>query len=150
MLTLATISGTLLVTRIMPGIGFESQLISFCVWVCVPVPYYLFFLFLCSFFKKLFIVLVSAIYQLESLIGICMSPPSLTSLPLSTPFNPFRLSQSTGLSSLQHTASSQWLSVLYMVMYMFQCYSQSVPPSPCPTVSTCLFSMSASLLLPNK
>ena len=75
MLTLATISGTLLVTRIMPGIGFESQLISF-FCVCVPVPYYLFFLFLCSFFKKLFIVLVSAIYQLESLIGICMSPPS--------------------------------------------------------------------------
>lgn len=71
----STISGTLLVTRIMPGIGFESQLISF-FW-CVPV-HYLFFLllFLCSFFKKLFIVLVSAIYHLESLIGICTSPPS--------------------------------------------------------------------------
>ena len=37
--------------------------------------------------------------------------------------HPSRLSQSTDLSSLNHTASSHWLSILHMVMYMFQCYS---------------------------
>ena len=43
MLTLATISGTLLVTRIMTGIGFESQFIPpHFFFFFVPVPYYLF------------------------------------------------------------------------------------------------------------
>ena len=48
-----------------------------------------------------------------------MSPLSWTSLPPPTPSHPSRLSQSTGLSSLHHTANSYWLSVLRMVMYMF-------------------------------
>ena len=69
------------------------------------------------------IVLVSAIHQHESAIGILMSPPSWTSLPPSTPSQCSRLLQSTGLSSLNHTANSHWLSILYMVLYMFPCYS---------------------------
>ena len=57
------------------------------------------------FKKKLFliggyllynIVLVSAIYQHESVIGICMSPPSRSSLLPPTPSHPCSLSQSTG------------------------------------------------------
>ena len=39
-------------------------------------------------------MLVSAIYQHESAIGICMSHVSWTSLPSLTPFHPSRLSQS--------------------------------------------------------
>ena len=62
----------------------------------------------------------------------------LNLLPSPTPSHPSRLSQSTGLSSLHHTANSHWLSVLYRVMYMFQCCSltSSHPPLPllCPQV----------------
>ena len=44
-------------------------------------------------------------------------------LPHPSPSHSSRLSQSPGLSSLNHTASSHWLSILHMVMYMFQYYS---------------------------
>ena len=55
----------------------------------------------------------------ELAIGIHMSPPSWTSVPPPTPSYPSRLSQSTHLSSLSHTADFHWLSVLHMVVYMF-------------------------------
>ena len=51
------------------------------------------------------IVLASAIHQRESAIGIHMSPPS-SSLPAPTSSHSSRLSQSTKLSSLSHTATS--------------------------------------------
>ena len=60
--------------------------------------------------------------------------------------NPSRLSQSTALSSLLHTAKSHWLSLLHTVMYMFQCCSLSsshpLLPLLCPEVcsSVCLLS----------
>ena len=67
-----------------------------------------------------------------------MSPSSWTSLPSPTPSHPSRLSQSTGLSSLHHTANSYWWSLLHMVAYMFQCYSLNsshlLPPTLCPKV----------------
>ena len=54
------------------------------------------------------------------------------------PLHPSRLSQNTGLSSLFYTANSHLLSVLHMVMCMFQCYSlsssHSVLPLLCPQV----------------
>ena len=56
-------------------------------------------------------MLVSAILQHESAIGIRMSHPFWTSPPHPTRS---RLSQ----SSLHHTTNSHWLSVLYMVVYM--------------------------------
>ena len=46
---------------------------------------------------------------------------SLLNLP-PIPSNSSRLSQSTGLSSPHQTANSHWLSIFYMVIYMFQCY----------------------------
>ena len=66
-----------------------------------------------------------------------------TSLPPSTPSHASRLSQSTGRSSLCHRANSHWLSVLHLVMYMFQCYSLNLShpllPPLCPQVcSLCL------------
>ena len=48
------------------------------------------------------------------------SPPAHPEL--STPIHPCRLSQSTSLSSLHYTATSQQISVLHMVI-LFQCYS---------------------------
>ena len=50
-------------------------------------------------------------------------------LPFEPPFylphypTPLGCHRALDLSSLLHTANSHWLSVLYMVMYMFQCYS---------------------------
>ena len=76
-----------------------------------------------------------------------MSPPSLTSLPPPTPSHLSRLSQSTRLRSLCHTANSHFLSILGMEMYVSMFLSLFIPSSPFPTV-TSLFSMSASLLLP--
>ena len=58
---------------------------------------------------------------------------------------PSRSSQSRGLSSLCRTAASHQPSVLYMVMHMFKCYCQFIPPSPFPAVSISLLSTSASL-----
>ena len=69
------------------------------------------------------IVLVSAIHQHESAIGIHMSPPSWPSLLPPTTSQPSKLSQSPGLSSLSHTANSHWLSILHVILYMFPCYS---------------------------
>ena len=71
-------------------------------------------------------VLVSAIYQHESAVGIHMSPPSWASLPPPTPSHPSRLSQNTWLSPLLHTANSHQLSVLHMGMFMFKCCSLSL------------------------
>ena len=62
---------------------------------------------------------VSVKYQHESATGTHMSlllgPP--------TPSHPSRLPQNIGLTCQCHTANSHWLSVLHMVVYMFQCYS---------------------------
>ena len=55
--------------------------------------------------------------------GIHTSLPSWTSLPPPIPSYPSGLSQSTGLSSLCHTANSYWLSILHMLMYTFPCYT---------------------------
>ena len=69
-------------------------------------------------------MLVSAKRQHESALGIHESLlPSWTSLPPPTLSHPSRLSQSTSLNSLCHTANSHWLWILHMVMYMFQGYS---------------------------
>ena len=57
-----------------------------------------------------------------------MSPTSWTSVPPPTPSHPSGLSQSTGLSSLHHTANFPWFPLFHMVMYMCQHYSPSVPP----------------------
>ena len=67
-------------------------------------------------------MLVPAIHQHESAIGIPMSPPSWTSLPLPTASQPSSLSQSLCLSSLSHTANSHWLSILIW-LHVFPCYS---------------------------
>ena len=45
------------------------------------------------------------------------------------PSHPSNLSQSTSLSSLSHIASSHWLSVLHVFVYIFPCYSPFTPPS---------------------
>ena len=63
---------------------------------------------------------VSAKYQHESAIGIHIFPPLWTSLPPPIPLDCHRAS---GLSSLHHTANSHWISILHMVMCMFQFYS---------------------------
>ena len=49
---------------------------------------------------------------------VYMSAPSWTSLPLPTPSHLSRLSPSTVLSSLHHTANSHWLPILHTVMYV--------------------------------
>ena len=79
----------------------------------------------------------STIHQHESAIGIHMAPPSWTSVPPPIPHHPpSRLSQGTWLSTLPHTTNFHWLSILQLVIYMFQCYSlnSSHPLNPplCP------------------
>ena len=48
-----------------------------------------------------------------------LSPSSWPSLPPPTPGHTLKLSQSTYLSSLSHTANSHWLSILHTVVYTF-------------------------------
>ena len=96
------------------------------------------------------VVLVSSIQQWESAISIHMPPPSWTSLPAPTSPLPHLGCQNPGLSFLCCTATSHGLSILHMVMYIFQCYSlnsfHSLPTPLCPHQ----FSMSESLFLPWK
>ena len=82
-----------------------------------------------------------------STVSIHLLPSSWTSLPPPTPGHPSRLSQSAGLSSLYHIATS-------MTSWKLPCFThgicvvllwQFVPPSPSLTVSTNLFSMSVFL-----
>ena len=84
---------------------------------------------------------------------IDMNQPQVNICPLTLelPSHPSRLSQNTDLSSLSHTANPTGLSILHMVVCMFPCYSlpSSHPLLPS-AVSTDLFSMSASPLLPCK
>ena len=57
-----------------------------------------------------------------------MSPPSWGSLLTPVRSHPARLSQSTTLSSLNHTANSHWLSVLHMFSSVqFSSVAQSCP-----------------------
>ena len=75
---------------------------------------------------------------------MCPLPPSRTPLPSPSPTHPSRLSQSTGLSFLCHTAHFRLLSLLHTGMYVSMLVSQLVPHSPSLTVSTVLFSRSVS------
>ena len=71
--------------------------------------------------------------------------PSLVNLPLTS--HPSRLSQSTSLSFLHHTANFHSLYFTYGDAYASMLVSLFIPPSPSPTVSTSLFPKSASPLL---
>ena len=93
------------------------------------------------------IVLVSAVHHHEAARGIHMFPSSWTSLPPPIPSHPSRLSHSTSLSSLSHTANSHWLSILYMVVYMFPCYSLRLSHPLLAPVSKSLFFTPVSPLL---
>ena len=94
------------------------------------------------------IVLVSDIYQHESAISIiCPYAPSLLNLPsISHPF-PSRSSHSTKFE-LPALYSKFPLNIYFTYgnVYVSMLLSQLIPPCP-PTVSTSLFSMSASPLL---
>ena len=86
---------------------------------------------ICRLFKDLFIFNWKII-ALQCCIGLCYTITwishrciyvfSLLNLP-PTLSHPYRLSQSTRLSSLHHTSNSHWISILHRVMYVFQCYS---------------------------
>ena len=61
-------------------------------------------------------VMVFAIPQHESAIGICVSPPSSPTLS-------FQVVTEQWLWMSSHTSDSHWLSVLHMVIDLFQCDS---------------------------
>ena len=73
-------------------------------------------------------LLVPAIHQHKC--TICLFLPSWTSLPLPMPPIPLGCQKAPGLSPLYHTANSHWLSILYMVMYVFMLLLQFIPPPP--------------------
>ena len=76
------------------------------------------------------------VHHHESVISIHMSPPSWNSLPPLSPSHHSKLSQSTHMGSLIHTANPHLLSILHMVMYVFQCYSlKSSHPRSLPFIS---------------
>ena len=89
-------------------------------------------------------MLVFAIHQHESVIGIHMAPPSWNPLPPPTPSQHSKLSPST---RFEHLASySKFPLAVYFTYgntYVSRLLSQFIPLSPSPAVSSSLFSMSA-------
>ena len=104
---------------------------------------YFIYLFLIEGSLLYSIVLVSTKHQHGSVIGLPMSPPR----EHPSPFHPSRLLPSPSLSFLSHTASSHWLSILHVVMYVSWLLSPSLSPSPSslPTTSRSLCSVSVSI-----
>ena len=68
-------------------------------------------------------MIVFAIHQYESAIGIHLSPLSCTPLPSPSPSHPSRLSQSTGFGCSASYVKLPMAIYFNMVMYIFQCYS---------------------------
>ena len=66
--------------------------------------------------------MIFAIHQHELATGRCVSPPSWTPSHLLALPLPASCHRAPPLGSLHHTSNSHWLSVLHMVMHMFQCY----------------------------
>ena len=64
------------------------------------------------------VVLVSTIYQHESDIDICMSPPFWTSFPPPTPFHPLGCYRALAVSSPDHMAIFTGYLTLHMVLHM--------------------------------
>ena len=101
-------------------------------------------------------MLVSAIHQHESAIGVHMSPPSWTSLPPPTPSHPSRLSQSTGFELPEsHRKFPLAVCSTYGNVYVSVLLSQRIPPSPSSTVlyvsiSFAALQLSSSVTLPFK
>ena len=87
-------------------------------------------------------MVVSAIHQYESAMGIHMSPPS---------WNPSHFPPHSSHLGC-HTANSHWPSILYMVVYRFQWYSlhssHTLLPTLCPKLcSLCLLCCLTSRLI---
>ena len=95
------------------------------------------------------VVLISAIHQHESTIGIHNVPSLLNSLP-HPPHPASRLTQhQVELSALY----SNFPSPIHFTngnVHTSMLLSQFTPPSPCPTMSVSLFNVSESLFLPCK
>ena len=64
-----------------------------------------------------------AIHQYESAIGIHVSAPSEAPSHLLLQSISPGCHRAPALGALHHTSNSHWLSILDMVMYIFQCYS---------------------------
>ena len=77
-------------------------------------------------------------------------PSLLNLLPHPTPSHPFRLSQIMFELDESHSKLSLGIYFIYGNVHVSVLLSQFAPPSPSPTLSTSLFSMSVSLLLPCK
>ena len=79
-----------------------------------------------------------------------MSPSSLKPLPSPTPSCPSRLPQNTGLSSVSYPKFSLAVYFTCGNVYLSMLFSQCFALSPSAIVSTSLFSVFASPLLPSK
>ena len=96
-----------------------------------------------------FTMLVSAVKHRGS--ALCIHTfSSLFNLSPTLPPHPSRPSQSTELSSLCCTAASCYLPILHMETYICHCCTLNSSHPHSPTVSTSLFSISVSPLLPCK
>ena len=64
-----------------------------------------------------------AIHHHESAMGAHVSPHPGLPFPPTSPTIPVDCPRASALSALLHPSNLRWLSILHMVIYMFQCYS---------------------------
>ena len=119
-------------------------------WGEFPVLYSKFLLVINFIFKKIFYWRIitsqycAGFYRTSTWINhIYIQLPSWTSLPSPTLLGCHRALDWVSCVTQQF----HLLSILHMVIYVSMLFSQFVPPSPSPTVSTSLLFMSASMLI---
>ena len=89
----------------------------------VSLGFFFFFLTLFQLKANYNIVVVLAIHRHESAMGIHVSPYPEPPSPFPPYPIPLGCPRARSLSTLLHVSNLHWSSVLYMVIYTFQCYS---------------------------
>ena len=114
----------LLAIHILPSIIYHHSFFYLCLSIYSSSHFLLFLVKRIITLQTVITVMDFAIHQHELALGMHMSPPSWN--PAHFPPHPAPLCchRALALGFLRHTSNTHWLSILFIVMYMFQDFMQ--------------------------